>query len=391
MPYCADELRILAAAALRSFALGLISVGIGISLSDAGLPLAWIGAIFTAALLAGGVLSGLSGRISQRLGRRRSLMLFAGAMAAGGLLLSTGSLVWVAVAALFATFSPSGKDVGPMLPLEIASLAEVLGALRRTQSYARYNLVSVLLSSLGALAAAYLPPGRAAALALGGVGLAMLVPYSGLSRAVEPKSGDKVQHAEGLHRSRRRVYQLTALFSVDALAGGLVVQGIVAVWLRTRFGTPISLIGPLFFLTNLAAAFSQLAAPWLARRIGLLATMVFTHLPSNVLLFAVAFAPNFPVAAGLLVARGLLSQLDVPTRQAYTMALVDPGERAAAAGVTSSVRGTASAVSPVLTGLAMGMSAYGLPFAVAGALKSAYDLALFFVFRRVPLGDAERS
>lgn len=382
-----DELRILLAAALRNFAYGLLSVGIGLSLERAGLQPVFIGALFTVALLAGGFLSGFSGRMAHRLGRRRSLLVLALAMAAGGLALSSGDLAWAFPAALLATFSPSGKDIGPMLPLELAALAQVLPSARRTTVYARYNMLASLLTALGALAAAYLPAGAAASLLYAGLGLLLAVPYAGLSPAVEHAAQDDSPAAPGLGESRRAVLRLTALFSIDALAGGLVVQGIVAVWLHDRFGTPLALIGTLFFLTNLAAAVSQLAAPWLARRIGLLRTMVFTHLPSNVLLLAVAFAPNFPAAAALLIARSLLSQLDVPTRQAYTMALVRPAERTAAAGVTSSVRGTASAVSPVLTGIAMGMSAFGLPFILAGALKSVYDVALYFFFRHVPLAE----
>ncbi|MDA8346920.1 MAG: MFS transporter [Thermaerobacter sp.] len=386
-----DITRILIAAALRNFAFGLLSVGIGVALAQAGLALVWIGAVFTVALLAAGILSGSSGRIAHRFGRRRTLLILASAMAAGCLLLSTGSLVLVLVAALFATFSPSGKDVGPMLPLEVASLAEVLPSARRTHVYSRYNMLAALLSALGALAAAYLPAGRVAAMVAGGIGLVLLVPYAGLSPSVEPQHAQATKSPAGLQRSRKRVFQLTALFGVDALAGGFVVQGIAAVWLHARFGAPLLWIGPLFFLTNLGSALSLLAAPWLARKIGLLSTMVFTHLPSNVLLLLVAFAPNFPIAAALLIARGLLSQLDVPTRQAYTMALVDPAERTAAAGVTASVRGTAQAVSPLLTGIAMGMAAYGLPFALAGGMKALYDLALYFVFRRVPLAEPERS
>ncbi len=386
-----DVLRLFLATGLRNFAFGLLSVGIGIALGRAGLSPVLIGAVFTVALVAAGFFSGISGRIAHRLGRRTSLLAFALAMAVGCLLLSTQLLPLVGIAALFATFSPSGKDVGPMLPIEVAALAQVLPSADRTAAYARYNMLASLLSAIGALAAAYLPAGRVAALVACGIGLLLLVPYAGLSPAIERQEPLQEKAPAGLSRSRGTVYQLTALFGVDALAGGLVVQGIVSVWLHVRFGAPLTLIGPLFFLTNLGAALSLLAAPWLAKRIGLLATMVFTHLPSNVLLALVAFAPNFPTAAALLVARGLLSQLDVPTRQAYTMALVDPAERSAASGVTASVRGTAQAASPVITGVAMGMAAYGVPFLLAGGLKAAYDLALYFVFRRVPLAEGERG
>jgi MFS family permease len=199
--------------------------------------------------------------------------------------------------------------------------------------------------------------------------------------------------APQLHRSRGIVWRLTALFSVDALAGGLVVQSLMALFFHLRFGVPLTTLSALFFGANLLSALSFLAAVPLARRFGLLNTMVFTHLPSNVLLALIAFAPTFPIAAALLLLRQALSQMDVPTRQAYTMALVEPQERTAAASVTSLARSLGSAISPVFSGLLLQgpLLVLGLPFILAGSLKSAYDCSLWMLFRHVHLQEEQRS
>ena len=347
---------------------------------------ALIGVIFAVALVAAGLISGSVGLSAHRFGRRRLLVAQALAMSAGGLLLALGHSPWPALlAAAGATFSPGGKDVGGMLPLEQAALAQVTDGERRTATYARYNLLASAGGALGVLAVAALPRGHATPVALGiyvlgGVALATL--YIGLSAAVEGGCGPATR--PGLGPSRGAVLRLSALFGVDALAGGLVVQGLMVLWFHQRFGVGAGTLGPLFFCANLASALSFLAAAPLARRFGLLRTMVFTHLPSNVLLLLLPFAPGLPAAAALLVARSLLSQLDVPTRQAYTMELVQPEERAAAAGVTASVRGFAGAVSPTLSGWALAAGLPALPFVLAGSLKAAYDLTLYAVFRTHP-------
>ena len=390
-----DALRIIAATALRGFGYGLVSVEVALYWRLHGIPAVTIGLLFTLALLASGALSAMAGRLGARLGRRRSLMLLSLGITLGGALLAASTALPVLLlASLLATFSPTGKDVAAMLPLEQAGLAHLCDGPARMTLYARYNMTAALAAAFGALAAAALPPSLHSAAAFwlyALIGLALIWLYSGLSPAVEEtqrsEAAAKVQGR--LHESRGIVLRLTALFGVDALAGGLVAQGIAVLWLHERFGIAAGVAGVLFFATNLAMALSQLAAPWLAKRFGLLNTMVFTHLPSNVLLLLVAFAPSFPVAAVLLVARSLLSQLDVPTRQAYTMVLVRPEERGAAAGVTAAVRGTASAVSPAITGFALTMAAMGLPFILAGTLKAAYDLVLWSMFRRVPLASQD--
>ena len=388
-----DAQRIIWATALRNFGYGLVSVEVALYWRGHGIPTVEIGLLFTVALLASGGMSALAGRLGAALGRRRSLMLLSLGISLGGTLLATSSaLPLLALASLLATFSPTGKDVAAMLPLEQAALAHLGSGSRRMTLYARYNMTAALAGAFGALAVAAIPPGLRGApsfwlYAAIGLGIALL--YSGLSPAVEEGGGRENRGSGRLAQSRGIVLRLTALFGVDALAGGLVAQGIAVLWLHERFGIAAGAAGVLFFATNLAMAVSQLAAPYLARRFGLLNTMVFTHLPSNILLLLVAFAPSFPLAAVLLVLRSLLSQLDVPTRQAYTMALVTPAEQGAAAGVTAAVRGTASAVSPAITGLALSLAAMGLPFILAGAMKSLYDLALWAVFRGVPIQEGE--
>ncbi len=389
-----DATRIIAATALRGFGYGLVSVEVALYWRLHGLPPVTIGLLFTVALLASGALSAVAGRIGAALGRRRSLMLLAAGIVLGGVLLAAStSLPVLVLASLLATFSPTGKDVAAMLPLEQAALAHLGDGQTRMALYARYNMTAALAAALGALAAAALPPSLHSAAAFwlyAAIGLGLVWLYSGLSLAVEEERQATGEPPHGrLRQSQGIVLRLTTLFGVDALAGGLVAQGIAVLWLHERFGIAAGAAGVLFFATNLAMAVSQLAAPWLAKRFGLLNTMVFTHLPSNVLLLLVAFAPSFPAAAVLLVLRGLLSQLDVPTRQAYTMALVAPEERGAAAGVTAAVRGTASAVSPAITGVALTVAAMGLPFILAGALKAAYDLVLWGMFRGVPLAHED--
>lgn len=287
-----------------------------------------------------------------------------------------------------------------MLPLEQAALSRTVAAGRRTETYARYNILASLAVACGALAAPgaawlarHLPFAATTAdvvfVLYAALGTALFALYLSLHEVDDPAYGrgtaaGATPAQRGLSESRGVVYRLTAMFGFDAMAGGLVVQGLISLWLHTRYGVGVNVLGPLFFVTNLCSALSLLAAAPLARRFGLLNTMVFGHLPSDLFLFLVAFAPSFPVAAVLLMLRSSFAQLDVPTRQAYTMELVKPGERSAAAGLTASARGIASSLSPTLAGWASALG-FGLPFALAGSMKAVYDLALFAMFRHVPL------
>lgn len=382
-----EVVRLLAAQGLRAAGYGFTAVILGGLLSARGYsPLA--AGLLLAAMVAGTTwLSVLVGVFADRWGRRRSYAGLNLLLAASGTVFALvdwyPALVAVALAGMLST---DVIDNGPATTIEQA----VLAGHRRPDArrFGVYNAVAALAGSLGALAAAL--PGLTARAALflvlvpigiAGAGLAVGLPAT---VEVTPPTGDGAR--PGLSRSRRTVSRLAALFAVDAFAGGFVVQSFIAYWLSARFGVSLAVLGPLFFALGLVQTVSFLIAPWLAARFGLLPVMVFTHLPSNLLLASVAFAPTFAVAGALLLFRGLLSQMDVPTRQAYVMALVDPAERTAAAAVTNAARYTVRPLGPLLAGLAAGLT-QGAPFLLAGALKSGYDLTLWAWFRRVALAD----
>ncbi|HEV7215612.1 MAG TPA: MFS transporter, partial [Chloroflexota bacterium] len=304
----------------------------------------------------------------------------------------SANAVLLALAAIAGTISPSGKEVGPFLSLEQAILPQTAPDARRTGLFAAYNLVGSLSSALGALVAA-VPPLLGVSTVVGGrlllwayalAALLLLLLYTRLSPKAEVIRPDRAAPRRGgLHRSRGIVARLAVLFAVDSFAGAFVVQSLIAYWFHLRYGVDIAALGAIFFGVNLCAALSFLAAAPLARRIGLLNTMVFTHLPSNVLLVLVALMPNAGLAIAVLLLRSLLSQLDVPTRQSYTMAVVAPEERAAAAGITSVARSAAAAAAPAFAGATLAVPALGLPFLIAGSLKIVYDLAILAIFRNI--------
>jgi MFS family permease len=399
-----DSRLILLMRGLRSFAYGLLSVLIGVALANEGFSPVAIGILITVSLVGDMVGTGVIGLVADSWGRRRMLALLALLMAATGAVFGlVSSYPALLVAAFFGTLGTTASETAPFLPIDQTVIAQVASPERRTAVFARYNLVASFSAAAGALLAGapglltkaglplvsgiHLLFGVYAVLALTVVGLSRL-----LSTQVEVSPHTPVQaHPVGkrlvppLYRSRGVVWRLVTLFSVDALAGGLVVQSLMALYFHLRFDVPLATLSALFFGANLLSALSFLAAVPLARRFGLLNTMVFTHLPSNVLLLLVAFAPTFPIAAALLLLRQALSQMDVPTRQAYTMALVAPAERTAAASLTSLARSVGSSTSPVISGLLLqgSLLTLGLPFILAGTLKAAYDLTLWCVFRRV--------
>lgn len=397
-----DGRLLFATAAARTFAYGFLSVVLGLYLDALGLTPPAIGAIFTAALAGGAVMTILLTTVADRVGRRRILVAGAALMAlAGAVFALTDEPALLILAAIIGTISPSGKEVGPFLSVEQAILPQTAPDTQRTSTFAAYNVVSSLASALGALAAG-LPallglPGlegyRLLIWAYAATGLLLLALFARLSPAAEaPAALASRQRARlGLHRSRGLVTRMAALFAIDAFAGGFVVQSLVAYWFFLRFGTEPAALGLIFFAANLASAVSFFAAVPLARRIGLLNTMVFTHLPSNVLLMLVPLMPSLETAAAMLLVRHLLSQLDVPTRQSYTMAVVAPDERSAAAGFTSVARTAASAIAPGFAGATLAVPALGLPFLIAGGLKIVYDLALLVAFRHIrPPEEAKR-
>jgi MFS family permease len=388
--------------ALRTFSFGFLSLALALYLAARGFSVAAIGGVLTATLVEDAVFTALVAGLVNRLGRRRLLTACSLLVSFAGAMLAAGDHPWVLiVGAVLGTLSPSGQEAGPFSPIEQALLPATVSREARTRAFAWYNVAGYIPAALGSLAAAAwlkvaamagmeeLTAFRALLWCYAACGIALALLYQRLSPAVEASAPPLPAARMGLHRSRRIVFELAGLQALDSLAGGFIVQSLLVYWFHLRFGVGPGALGPLFFGTNLFSAVSFLVAARVADRVGLLNTMVFSHLPSNVLLCLVPLAPSFPVAALLLLARHLLSQMDVPTRQAYTMALVAPDERPAAAGFTTSARGLAQAVAPVISGLALQRAASGAPFFLAGGLKIAYDLALYFRFRNVPLPEKD--
>jgi MFS family permease len=378
---------VLVSQGLRGVGYGLAAVQLGSILRGQGLNASGVGLVL-AAIVAGSAIASLAlGRWGDRLGRARAYRLLYVALTLAGVVLALGGPAWLlALIALSGALSTEVVESGPFTTLEQVMLAST-GAQQATivRGFGVYNAVATLAGAAGALLGA-LPADRRL---LGGilivVGVAGALLATRLPTSVEaPRPQPGTTSPRPLPSSRPIVARLAGLFALDSLAGGLVVQAWIAYWLGVRYGAPTNVIGVAFAAVGVPQAASFLAAPLLAARVGLLATMVFTHLPSNLLLAVVPLAPSLPVAVGLLLARTCLSQMDVPTRQAYVMALVPPAERTAAAAVTNTARYVTRPAGPVLAGL---LAPVGLawPFLLAGAAKSAYDLVLWRLFRPVQL------
>ncbi|MDH3442708.1 MAG: MFS transporter [Deltaproteobacteria bacterium] len=388
-----DGRLLFATCGVRSFAYGFLSVVLGLYLDALGLSAAAIGWIFTAALAGGAVMTVAITAVADALGRKSLLILGAALMAAAGLTFAvTDDPILLTLAAIFGTISPSGKEVGPFLSIEQAVLPQTTGDQHRTTVFAAYNLVGSLTGALGAFAVGL--PSLFSLPALSGYrllvwayvasALLLAVLFALLSPAIEAKPRNASPSRKfGVRKSRGMVIKLAGLFALDAFAGGFIVQSIVAYWFYLRYHTDLNTLGGIFFGTNLLSALSFLAAPAIARRVGLLNTMVFTHLPSNVLILFVPLMPNLQLTVIMLLARNLLSQLDVPTRQSYTMAIVEPDERAASAGILSVARNAGAAMAPLFTGAILASPGLGLPFLLAGGIKVIYDLWIFAVFRKI--------
>lgn len=384
----------------RLFAYGFLSVVLVLYLSEAGFRTPEIGLLLTLTLIGDTLISLWITTQADRIGRKRMLLAGAGLMLLAGVVFAlTRNYILLVLAATIGVISPSGNEVGPFLAIEQASLAQIVADRRRTQIFAWYNLVGSFATATGALLGGTLAQllqnngveplksYRAVVIGYAIMGGALAILFSGLTRGIEiPVRPDhaSVRSRLGLHRSRRVVFRLSALFALDAFAGGFVVQSIVAFWFHTRFGVPPGTLGTIFFGANVLAGISALVAARIAGKIGLINTMVFTHIPSNVLLILVPFMPTLQLAIALLLLRFSISQMDVPTRQSYTMAVVDPDERSAAAGVTGIARTTGAALSPSLAGPMLAVAGLmGLPFVLSGTLKIVYDLLLYRNFRRV--------
>lgn len=384
----------------RLFAYGFLSVVLVLYLNQVGFNTAQIGVLLTLTLIGDTLISLWITTQADRIGRKRMLLAGAGLMLLAGVAFSLmRNYVFLVLAATVGVISPSGNEVGPFLAIEQASLAQIVTDQRRTQLFAWYNLVGSFATATGALIGGALAQllqnhgvqpltsYRAVVIGYAVMGGVLAVLFSQLSSGIEaPVRPDhaSVRSRLGLHRSRGVVFRLSALFALDAFAGGFVVQSIVAYWFHTRFGVPPGTLGAIFFGANVLAGVSALLAARIAGKIGLINTMVFTHIPSNVLLILVPFMPTLPLAIAVLLLRFSISQMDVPTRQSYTMAVVDPDERSAAAGVTGIARTTGAALAPALAGpLLASAGLMGLPFVLSGALKIVYDMLLWFNFRRV--------
>ncbi len=387
----------------RLFAYGFLSVVLVLYLVQVGLTTTQIGLLLTFTLLGDTAISLWLTTSADRLGRRRMLLAGAGLMVFAGVLFAlTNDLVLLVLAATIGVISPSGNEVGPFLSIEQAALTQSVPGRQRTQVFAWYNLVGSFATALGALCggglaqilqgAGVTPLASYRVIVLGyaAMGLLLGALFTRLSPATEAPAANaalaspSVSTRLGLHRSRNVVLKLAALFSLDAFAGGFIVQSIVAYWFHIRFGVEPAVLGGIFFGANLLAGLSALSAARVAARIGLINTMVFTHIPSNLLLMLVPLMPNLPWAIVVLLLRFSISQMDVPTRQSYTMAMVSPDERSAAAGVTGVARTIGASIAPAFTGLLLGSPALlSAPFFVAGGLKIVYDLTLFRVFRAV--------
>jgi MFS family permease len=380
---------------LRTFAYGFLAVILALYLDELGLDPVAIGLVVTLAIVGSSAMTVLWALLADRVGRRRTVGAMAILMAAGGLLFGFASDPWLlGLGALTGTISATNSEVGAFITVEQAVLPQTAPESRRTFLFALYNAVGNFAGAIGALAAAALPIFAALGLegadayrpffiVYAGVGLINLAIFTRLSERVELARVEGERQYFGLGPSAGRVGRLAGLFALDAFAGGFVAQGVVAYWFFLRWDLGAETLGPVFFAANALAGFSFFAASAVAGRIGLLNTMVFTHLPSNVMLALVPFMPTAPLAVAMFLARSSISQMDVPTRQSYTMAVVEPGERTAAAGLTNVARSVATALSPPLTGLALATAAFGVPFVVAGTLKAAYDLLVFTTFRRI--------
>ena len=396
-----DGRSLFALRSLRMFGYGFLAVVLVLYLVAAGLEPIAVGAVLTLTLVGDTVVSLWLTTHADRLGRRRVLVIGSLLVVVAGVVFAaTNWLPLLIAAGIVGVISPTGNEVGPFLAVEQAALTEVTPGRRRTSVFAWYNLVGYVATATGALAAgllgqmliaagfAAIDAYRAVVIGYALIGLAMAVIAARLGPAIEigrrTPPDDGVARRLGLGRSRSVVLRLSALFSIDAFAGGFIPQSLMAYWFTLHFGVSPATLGGIFFAANLLAAVSSLSAARIAARIGLIETMVFTHLPSNILLILVPLMPTLPLAVAVLLLRFSLSQMDVPTRQSYVMAVVQPDERSAAAGVTGIARTIGASISPSLsTVLVASAATAALPFFLAGGLKILYDLLVYRDFRSV--------
>jgi MFS family permease len=375
---------------LRGFGDGFAIIILPAYLSALGYDPIAVGLVATTSLLGTALLTLAVGVVAPRFDLRTLLLWGAGVMAATGLAFPAAQhLVLIAIIAFIGTINPSGGDLGMLVPLEHAMLARGASDRERTKVFARYSLIGALTMAAGSLAASVpdflvrngfteLGALRLMFLAYAALGIASALLYRRL-----PHARAEERHHAPLGPSRTTVYRLAALFSIDAFAGGFIAQSLLVLWLFDQFGLSLSAAAVFFFWSSTLSAFSYPVAAWLAKRCGLVNTMVFTHIPSSIFLILAPFAPNTYVALGLLLLRSALSQMDVPTRTSYVMAVVTPPERPAAASITAAPRSVASSFSPAIAGILLTSAFPGLPLVICGTLKIAYDVALLYSFRHI--------
>lgn len=383
---------LMTAKAFRAFGDGFTGLLLPVYLISLGLSAFRVGVVATAAMLGSAALTLAVGLAGHRVSARGLLLASCGLMLATGIAFAQVHAFWpLLVVAFVGTLNPSSGDVSVFVPLEQAMLAHAGPDAERTTRFAAYNVVGAVAVAVGALSVGLVEPLARllarprseiieGAFALYGLlGIAAFLIY----RRLPEDTAEAAELRTGLGPSKARVYQLAALFSLDSFGGGFLVQSLLALWLFHRFGLSLATAGAFFFWTGLLTAGSQFAAGRLARRIGLINTMVFTHIPANLCVVAAAFAPNVHVALGLLTVRSALSSMDVPARVSYVMAVVTPAERAAAAGVTNVPRSLAAALSPALAGALFSAAVFPWPLLIGGSLKIAYDLLLLRQFQAV--------
>ncbi|SHF00698.1 Predicted arabinose efflux permease, MFS family [Ferrithrix thermotolerans DSM 19514] len=412
MHLSAEEMYLLIARLVREVAFGFIAIALPLYWHDSKVPSLDVGFTYTLVLLASAAASMLLGRKIDTIGRRRLLLVSSLLWVLSmPVLLTTHNIAVVAVVAVLATISPTGKEIGLYLAVEQAALSKLVSGHDRTKTYALFNFIGYSATALGAALAAGIGLSQGSSghfgaslftwivlgyTAAGVIQFALYyvlgedIEVSHLKSATDESPKTSTADAKASYRPspkvKRIVMTLTALFTLDAFSAGLIVQGLLVFWFRIRFHFDLTQLGALFFGTNILSALSSFAAARLAKVFGLLNTMVFTHLPSNILLILVPLMPNAYLAVAVLLLRHVLSQMDVPTRQAYTMAMVDTGDRSYLASWTNGARSLGTGGSPVLAGaLISSASLLSLPFLLSGGLKIVYDLALYAIFRKVPL------
>jgi MFS family permease len=394
---------------VRLFAYGFLSVILVLYLAALGFTEQAVGLLLTMTLVGDTAISLWITTSADRIGRKRMLIAGAALMLLGGLVFAvTSDFLLLLLAATVGVLSPSGNEVGPFLAIEQAALAEAVPAHQRTRAFAWYNLAGSFATAAGSLAGGALVQSleshgvhplqsyRVVLYAYAAAGVLLALLFTRLSStaepAVPPPDSVPARRLLGLHRSWGVVMKLSGLFALDAFAGGFVLQSVVAFWFHVRFGADPAVLGGIFFGANLLAGVSALAAAAIARRVGLIKTMVFTHVPSNLLLILVPFMPTLGSAVAVLLLRFAISQMDVPARQSYTAAVVSPDERSAAAGITGVARTTGAALSPMLAGLLLGSPPLaGGIFVVAGTIKLAYDGLLYKLFRNATPPEERES